>query len=332
MHGNGLNSKNLKIYSSIAEFSPVGKAVVTIGTFDGVHFGHQKIIARLKEIAQSVKGEVVLLTFFPHPRMVLFPGDHGLQLLNTMDEKILLLEKFGIDHLIVHPFSKEFSRTSSTEFVRDILVNKIGVKRLVIGYDHHFGRNREGSFEDLSELAPLYNFLVEKIPEEDVNHVAVSSTKIRNALLEGDVKTAHEFSGYYYSITGTVIEGKKIGKDLGYPTANIEVKEDYKLIPANGIYAVYVSLGKNPPVDDLKNAKPELWMKGMMSIGTRPTFDNGPRSIEVNIFDFDGNIYGKELTVSFISRIRDEKKFSSVDLLVKEIERDKIRSLELLQD
>lgn len=320
----------MNIYHSISEFKKAKKAVVTIGTFDGVHIGHQKIISRLKEIAASIKGEVVVLTFFPHPRMVLFPGDHGLSLLNTIDERVLLLEKLGIDHLIIHPFSKEFSRLSSTEFVRDILVNKIGTKKLVIGYDHHFGRNREGSFEDLNELAPLYDFEVEKIPEQDINDVAVSSTKIRNALLEGNVKTAADFSGYCYSLSGRVVQGKKLGRTLGYPTANIHIEEDYKLIPANGIYAVHVRLGKSSPVFVSGKPVENNWMKGMLSIGHRPTFDNGDRSIEVNIFDFDRDIYGEEITICFVDRIRDEMKFESAEALVKEIERDKIKSLKLL--
>ena len=307
----------MEIYHSIQEFNTVPDAVVTIGTFDGVHYGHQKIISRLVEIAKETIGEVVVLTFFPHPRMVLFPDDHGLQLLNTLDEKIRLLEKFGVQHLIIHSFSREFSRTSSTEFVRDILINKIGTKKLVIGYDHHFGRNREGSFADFVELSTLYNFEVEKIPEQDVDDVAVSSTKIRNALLEGDVTTANHFLSYEYSLTGKVIEGKKIGRTLGFPTANIQIKENYKLIPANGIYAVRAIINNTI-------------YKGMLSIGHRPTFDNGERSIEINIFDFDKDIYGELITIQFVNRIRDEVKFSNVELLIKEIQNDKMKALKLL--
>ncbi|MEO8148720.1 MAG: bifunctional riboflavin kinase/FAD synthetase [Bacteroidia bacterium] len=311
---------HLKIYNSIDEFIPVNDAVVTIGTFDGVHIGHQKIISRLKEIASTINGEVVVLTFFPHPRMVLFPDDHGLQLLNTMEEKKILLEKYGVDHLIIHPFSKQFSRLSSTEFVRDILVNKIGVKKLVIGYDHHFGRNREGSFNELTDLAPIYNFEVEQIPEQDVHDVAVSSTKIRNALLDGEVHIATEFLGYEYSLTGNVAEGNKIGRELGFPTANIKVEENYKLIPANGVYAVRVEIG-NSEKQQTTNNKQQI-LSGALNIGTRPTFDNGERSIEVFIFDFDKDIYGETITITFAERLREELKFPDKESLIAQMHKD----------
>lgn len=307
----------MKIYRTLDEFKKTGNAVVTIGTFDGVHKGHRVIINRLLEIADEIQGEVVVLTFFPHPRMVLFPDDHGLQLLNTIDEKIDLMREAGIKHLILHPFSKEFSRMSSTEFVRNVLVNTIGVKKLVIGYDHHFGRNREGSFEDLQDLAPVYNFEVEKIPEQDVNNVAVSSTKIRNALLKGDVKTAREFLGYDYSLSGFVVHGKQIGRTLGYPTANINIEENYKLIPANGIYAATV----------LHNGTQH---KAVMSIGNRPTFDNGERSIEVHLFNFTDDIYNEKLTVIFKGFIRNEKKFNSKEELITAMNKDKEEAMKLL--
>lgn len=307
----------MKIYSSIDQFKKVSNAVVTLGTFDGVHKGHGVIINRLLEIAKQVDGEVVVLTFFPHPRMVLFPEDHGLQLLNTIHERSNLLEKAGVQHLIIHPFSKEFSRMSSTEFVRDVLVKKLGVKKLVIGYDHHFGRNREGSFEDLEELAPIYNFEVERIAEQDVNNVAVSSTKIRNALTEGDVQTANEFLGYEYELTGTVVHGKKLGRTLGFPTANIELKEDYKLIPANGVYAARAVV------------KGEVF-KGVMSIGNRPTFDNGERSVEINLFDFDKEIYDETLTIKFIAYLRPELKFNGSNELVAVMNKDKADAIKLL--
>lgn len=312
----------MKIYNSLDEFSRIADAVVTIGTFDGVHKGHQKIIKRLVDLAAGINGQVVLLTFFPHPRMVLFPDDHGLQLLNTMEEKKQLLQKFGIQHLIIHPFSKEFSRTSSTGFVRDVLVNKIGTKKLVIGYDHHFGRNREGSFDDLQELAPVYNFEVEKIPEQDIHDVAISSTKIRNALLNGDIETAAEFSGYDYSLTGQVIHGDKRGRQLGFPTANIKVPENYKLIPANGVYAVNVRISGENGIERKFN--------GALNIGVRPTFDSGEKSIEVFIFDFDESIYGKQITVTIKARLRDEKKFNSIDELIEAMKNDVSRSRKIL--
>ncbi|HNR20415.1 MAG TPA: bifunctional riboflavin kinase/FAD synthetase [Bacteroidia bacterium] len=301
----------MRIYNSLKELSRLKNAVVTIGTFDGVHKGHKKIISRLKEIGAQTGGETCLLTFFPHPRMVLFPDDHGLQLLNTIQEKTELFKEYGIQHLIIHPFSKEFSRTSSTEFVRDILVNTIGTKNLVIGYDHHFGRNREGSFVELSDLSQVYNFDVEQIPEEDVNDIAVSSTKIRNALLSGDIKTASDFLGYNYPLSGTVVHGKKVGNTIGFPTANISVKENYKLIPSHGVYAVDVKIEGDKKI-----------YKGALNIGTRPTFDNGEPSIEVYILEFDGNIYSKKITVLFKERIRDEKKFNSVDELIVAMQND----------
>jgi riboflavin kinase / FMN adenylyltransferase len=307
----------MKIYHSIRDFKPVRNAVVTIGTFDGVHVGHQKIIARLLEIAAETNGEVVLLTFFPHPRMVLFPDDNDLVLLNTLDEKIMLLRHYGVQHLLVHPFSMEFSRTSSTEFVRDILVNKIGTKKLVIGYDHHFGRNREGSFNDLLELSSLYDYEVEKIPEQDINEVAVSSTKIRKSLLSGDIKTATSFLGHEYSLAGKVVKGQQLGRTMGFPTANLEVPEKYKLIPGNGVYAVTVDLNGSP-------------MKGVLSIGNRPTFDNGERSIEVHIFNFDMDIYGQNLRIYFREFLRPDLKFDSAEALRMQMLQDKDEAIKQL--
>jgi len=310
----------LKVYYSIGEFNKPRNAVVTIGTFDGVHKGHQKIIQRINEIAGKEGGETVVLTFFPHPRMVLHPDDHGLQLLNTLDEKVELMEHFGVQHLIIYPFTKSFSRTSVTEYVRNLLVNKIGTKKLVIGYDHHFGRNRAGSLKNLRELAPVYGYGLEEIPEQDINNIAISSTKIRNSLLEGDVQTAADFLGYNYNLTGTVTEGKKIGRSLGFPTANILLKENYKLIPAKGIYAVEVKINHE-----------KFLLKGALSIGNRPTFDNGPLSIEVNIFDFDRDIYGEKITVYFRYRLRNEIKFNSTDDLIVQMKKDKKRAEELMK-
>jgi riboflavin kinase/FMN adenylyltransferase len=309
----------LKIYNDIEQFTPVKNAILTIGTFDGVHYGHQKIIERLKTLALQNDGEVLLLTFFPHPRMVIFPDDHGLQLLNTVDEKKQLLQQSGINHLIIHPFSKSFSRLTSTQFIKEILVEKLKVHTLVIGYDHHFGRNREGSFENLSELAPLYQFNVEQIAEQDVQDIAVSSTKIRNALLQGDVATANLFLGYDYSLKGTVVHGKKLGRTLGYPTANLMVPENYKLIPGNGVYAATVTI---------HTSKAQTFA-GALNIGTRPTFDNGNRSIEVFLLDFDGDLYGKELTICFKNYLRPELAFETTDALVQQIAADvaHVRSL-----
>lgn len=299
----------MKIYRSLNEFHQVNHAVVTTGTFDGVHFGHQKILARLKEIAAGIQGETVILTFFPHPRLVLFPEDNDLKLINTLQEKIYLLEQAGIDHLIIQPFTKEFSRLTSLEFIQQVLVGQIGTKKLVIGYDHHFGKNREGSFEHLKHYAPEYGFEVEEIPEQDVNDVAVSSTKIRNSLLEGDIRTANEYLGYPFRLSGTVVKGDQIGRTLGFPTANIHVPESYKLIPMDGIYAATLSLyGESLP--------------GMMYIGTRPTIEGMTRNIEMNIFDFDRDIYGEEITLELLSFVRGDIKFKSLEELQIRMKKD----------
>lgn len=309
----------LKIYRGLSEFEKIERAVTTTGTFDGVHIGHQTILNRLNQVARKIKGESVLLTFFPHPRMVLQP-ENDLKLINILDEKIQLLEKAGVDHLIIHPFSREFSRTSSLEFVRDILVNQIGTKKLVIGYDHHFGRNREGSFEHLKEFGPLYGFDVEEIPAQDIDEVNISSTKIRKAILDGKVDIASTYLGHPFRLSGKVVDGQKNGRKLGFPTANINIEEAYKLIPAVGIYAVRVYY---------KGQK----LKGMLNIGYRPSIDfaDGSMTIEVNIFDFDQDIYGEELKVDLIKRIRDEKKFDSIDQLIAEMKKDKSKTEQIFR-
>ncbi len=307
----------VKIYHSINDFQKKENAVVTIGTFDGVHTGHRKIISRLTELAEKQKGETVVLTFFPHPRMVLHPDDHGLKLLNTLDERIELLMQLNLDHLIVHTFTKEFSRTTFLQFVRNILVNIIGTKTLVIGYDHHFGRNREGTYKELSELAPVYDFKLEKIDEEIIHEITVSSTKIRVAIDKGDVELANELLGYEFMLSGIVVKGDGIGKALGYPTANISPTEDYKLVPADGIYAVRVKVEN------------EIY-SGMLYIGNRPTLNKSERNIEVNIFNFDKDIYDKNITVTFRKRIRDDIRFSSTEELSRQLGNDKVEALKIL--
>ncbi|MBL7890848.1 MAG: bifunctional riboflavin kinase/FAD synthetase [Bacteroidia bacterium] len=307
----------MKVYTNIEDFKSIPNPVVTTGTFDGVHLGHQKIISRLKEIAKAESGETVLLTFYPHPRMVLFPDDNELKMLNTQQEKIDLLEQYGIDHLIIYPFTKEFSRLTSVEFVRNILVNTIQTKRLVIGYNHHFGRNREGSFEHLKEYGPLYGFDVEEIPAKDIDSIEISSTKIRNALLSGDVKTANNYLGHNFSITGKVVGGKKLGRTIGYPTANIDINDKYKIIPADGVYAVNV-------IHDGKV------FGGMLNIGNNPTVEGKGRSIEVNIFNFDKEIYGVDATIIFIERLRDEVKFNGLEQLKEQLSKDKENAIQAL--
>lgn len=307
----------VNVYNSIDNFPGTANAVVTIGTFDGVHIGHQQIIRNLRKLAAETHGETVLLTFFPHPRMVLQPDDNDLKLITTMVEREELLRSFGIDHLIIQPFDKQFSRISATEFVRDQLMQKIGMKTLVIGYDHHFGRNREGSYKDLEEMAPVYGFRLEEINEQVINHIAVSSTKVRKALLEGDIDSANQLLGHRFSFRGKVVMGDKIGRTLGFPTANIEIPEAYKLVPAEGIYAVQIRIGQQ-----LK--------KGMLYIGTRPVVNGKSLRIEVNIFEFDQEIYNQEIQVMFVSRIRGDLPFTDINALKEKMKEDKVIATKLL--
>lgn len=308
----------MKVYNSIEEFKTVNKTAVTIGTFDGVHTGHNVIIEQLKNAASKIGGESVILTFFPHPRMVLHPDDNELRLLNTIEERTEMLRRAKVDHLIIHPFSKEFSRLSSTEFVRDILVNKLSVSTLVIGYDHHFGRNREGSFEHLKELAPIYNFNVEEIAAQEIQQVNISSTKVRISLSNGEINAANQFLGYSYFIKGTVIAGNKMGRTIGFPTANIKVDQWYKLIPSKGVYAVKVILDNK-------------YFNGMLNIGHRPTLNkNDNETIEVNIFNFEEDLYNKEIQIDFYERIRDEKKFNNLEALKNQLEIDKQKVIQIL--
>lgn len=307
----------MKVYRSIEELPQIKNAIVTQGTFDGVHLAHKVIIARLKELAAQHGGETVLMTFEPHPRMVLFPEDHGLQLLHTLDEKIAALEKEGIDHLLVIPFTRDFSRLTSLQFIRDIMVNKIGTRILVIGYNHRFGKNREGTFQHLKEYASLYGFDVEEIPEQDVDHVSVSSTRIRQALLSGDIQTANKYLGRLYTIQGEVQHGNKLGRTIGYPTANLKPNHLDKLIPADGVYAVKVSVD-------------EQVYNGMLNAGFRPTVDGKQHMVEVHIFDFDQDIYTKNITIHYVDKLREEMRFSGLDELKKQLEKDKLHASQIL--
>ena len=307
----------MKVHDGSTSFDQPRLAVVTSGTFDGVHVGHQKILSRLREIARDKGGETVVVTFWPHPRLVLRPDDDSLKLLSTFDEKIRLFEELGIDHVVRVPFTKEFSQLSSDEFIRRVLVDKIGTQYLVIGYDHRFGKNREGSFEYLKEHAPEYGFQVEEIPRQDIEDVGVSSTKIRKALEAGDIFTANDYLGRPYEMQGEVVKGDQLGRSWGFPTANLQVHEKYKLIPKDGIYACRVRCrGQH--------------FEGMMYIGVRPTINGVQRNIEVNIFDFDQDIYGQMLEVFFIGQIREDMKFENVDLLKEQLGRDKVAALEVL--
>lgn len=305
----------MKIYNHIDDFIKVPKAVVTIGTFDGVHIGHQKIISRLLEVASQENGESVILTFFPHPRMILHPEDPGIKLISTMQEKAERLEKLGIDHLIITPFTRDFSNLSPQEYIRDILVGKIGTRHIITGYDHRFGKDRKGGLEHLFEFSSQFNFDVEEIPEQDINEVAVSSTRIRNAVLSGDVQTAQDFLGYPFQLNGRVIRGDQIGRSLGYPTANLFIEESYKIIPADGIYAASVEIGK------AANARS---YQGMAYVGHRPTINGMNRNIEVNIFNFNEDIYNQAVRINFIAFIRGDQKFDSLDELTAQLGKDEI--------
>jgi riboflavin kinase/FMN adenylyltransferase len=300
----------MRVYHHIDEFTAVKNAVVTIGTFDGVHIGHRKIISGIKELADSIGGETVILTFFPHPRMILHPEDESLKLITTITEKAQLMEALGVDHLIITPFSRDFSNQTAESYIRDVLVNKIGTKKIVIGYDHRFGKDRQGGLEDLLKLGPVYGFDVIEIPEQDINEVGISSTRIRNALLKGEIELANSFLSYPFFITGTVIRGDQLGRQLGYPTANIVVEEKYKLIPSDGIFAVTVNVAGGQ-------------YKGMAYIGSRPTVNGLTRNIEVNIFDFDQEIYNQPIRMDFHNYVRGDIKFSSLDELVIQLAKDK---------
>src|ERR1700744_4552050 len=300
----------MKIYHHIDEFVSAKNAVVTIGTFDGVHLGHRKIIERIKQLAKASGSETVILTFFPHPRMILHPEDQGLKMINTMDEKAELLEQLGVDHLIITPFSRDFSNQTAEEYVRDILVDKIGTKKIVIGYDHRFGKDRMGGLAELQQMAPVYGFEVIEIPEQDIHDVAISSTRIRKALLGDEITLANEFLGYSFFITGKVNRGDQIGRTIGYPTANILIEENYKLIPSDGIFAVKVYLdGKE--------------YKGMGYIGQRPTINGMTRNIEVNIFDFNQDIYSHAIRMELLHYVRGDVKFESLEQLTKQLAKDK---------
>tara|TARA_B100000767_G_scaffold272107_1_gene299100 strand:+ start:351 stop:1298 length:948 start_codon:yes stop_codon:yes gene_type:complete len=302
----------VRIYKGIDELGDFKNSVVTIGTFDGAHKGHQKILSRLNDRAKETDGESILFTFYPHPRMIVFPETHNLKLLQTIEEKIESLASFGLDNLIIYPFTKDFSRLTAFEFVRDILVEKLKVKTLVIGYDHQFGRNREGDLEFLKETAKIFDFEVEEISAEEVQEVNVSSTKIRQSLNNGNIERANEFLGRPFLCTGTVVEGKRLGRELGFPTLNIQLNNEHKILPKDGVYAVQVQMGAAS-------------FNGMMNIGQNPTVQNDvdqEKKIEVHIFDFDKEVYGAEVKVFFEKYIRDEKTFSNLGELKSQLIQD----------
>lgn len=312
--------KTMKVFRNIIETRNIPHAVVTIGTFDGVHLGHQAIFAKMRNLAQSVGGQTVVVTFEPHPRQVLNIDSSNLRFLTTPEEKLKKFEEFGIDNVVIINFTKEFSRTPSEVFIKDYIIDNIKPAYIVVGYDHHFGKNRMGDFGLLNDMKLKYGFKVERVAAQDVENIAISSTKIRNALAVGNIKSANRLLGYTYSITAEVVVGNRIGRTMGFPTANIELPREYMLINCGGVFACLVDYeGKT--------------YKAMANIGHRPTIGDRTKDqpiIEVNLFDFDGDLYGKQIRVSFIDRIRDEEKFDSLDELKAQLEQDKKAVMKLL--
>lgn len=301
----------MKIYTDIEQFQSIKNPVLTIGTFDGVHVGHQKIIEKMKEIAKQTNGETVIFTFFPHPKMVVNPTNHGIQLIQSQEEKFEKLAKLGVDHVIVFPFTKAFSEITAAEFVSDVLISKLNIHTIIVGYDHQFGKNREGNLTYLENKGKEYGFQVIEIPAHEINAVNVSSSKIRHALSEGDIETANHYLNGSFEIWGKVIHGNKLGRTIGFPTANIGVDDSLKIVPGRGVYAVTVSIDGGKP------------LFGMMNIGVRPTVNQELKeTIEVNLFDFNEDIYEKSVRVCLHKRIRNEQKFDGITSLTAQLNHD----------
>ena len=306
----------MKIYKSIDEYNESKNSVVTIGTFDGIHKGHQKIFNKLITASKQSDLSSVVLTFFPHPRVILNKYN-DIKMIDTLDEKIDHLEKIGIDHLVIHPFDKKFSLLSADQFIKEYLVEKLKLKHIIIGYDHRFGKGREASVTDLKEYSREFNFVVDEIDAQEIEKIAISSTKIRNSINEGDLKTTETYLGRFFSLTGKVVKGDGLGKQINYPTANISIEEDYKIIPKDGVYYIKTVIDNN-----LYN--------GMMNIGHRPTIGTKEKSIEVNLFSFDKDIYDKVISVDVVEKIREEKKFSSIEALKTQLAKDEEHCLKLI--
>ena len=308
----------LKTYQSLNEFKPSKKTIVTLGTFDGVHLGHNAILDKICTIAKQENLESVLLTFFPHPRLII-SNDSEIKMLNTMAEKAMLLEQKGIQNFIIHPFDKLFSELSPREFVEQVLIKQLNIQKIIIGYDHKFGKNRAANIIDLIAFGKEFDFEVEEIPAKQVDEVSVSSTKIRNSLLEGKISLANAYLGYSYMLSGNVVKGNKLGRTIGFPTANIQISENYKLIPKNGAYIV-TAIVNNKTVF------------GMLNIGIKPTLGGNLLSIEVHLLDFSEDIYGQKMQVNVIERLRDEHKFESLEALKSQLEIDKKTTIQYFQN
>jgi riboflavin kinase/FMN adenylyltransferase len=303
----------LKIFHSIKDFSSPKKTILTLGTFDGVHIGHKKILEKVIQHTHGEEYESLVLTFFPHPRMILQERSE-IKLLNTISEKVSLLDQLGIQNLVIHPFDESFSRLTAEEFVKTVLVEQFKIQKIIIGYDHRFGRNRTADINNLIEFGEKYNFEVEQISAQEINAISVSSTKIRNAIQQGDMLLANKYLGYDYFLTGTVIQGKQLGRTIGFPTANLKIEEDYKLIPLKGVYIVSSQINNQ-----------EVF--GMMNIGLNPTVGGENLSVEIHYLDFEADLYNQQISVSILKRIRGEEKFDSITLLKEQIEKDKKESL-----
>ncbi|MBL7740140.1 MAG: bifunctional riboflavin kinase/FAD synthetase [Chitinophagaceae bacterium] len=318
----------MTVHHNIESLPAFRNAVVTIGTFDGVHAGHRQIIEKLKEEAKTIKGETVIITFHPHPRKVVSSAILGIRLINTLAERIELLDQLGIDHLVIVPFTEVFANQPAEEYIKDFVVSKFRPHTIIIGYDHRFGRDRMGDYRMLEKHAGEYHYQLKEIPKHILDNIAISSTNIRQALLHNDIETANKLLGYEFFFEGEVIHGDKLGRKLGYPTANLKIHNEEKIVPSNGIYAVYAEVRNTDP--GYPHLIPKSRLKGMMSIGFRPTVDGKKRVVEVNLFDFNEEIYGRTLRVYVKKYLREEVKFNSLEELVKKIDQDKIDSLAIL--
>ena len=308
----------MRIFDNLKSYSSEKESILTIGTFDGVHIGHNKILKRLIQDSKKNNLSSLVMTFFPHPRMILNKS-HEIKMIDTIDEKINLLEKTGLDNLIIHPFDNNFSKIRAKEFVEEILVKKLKIKEIIIGYDHKFGKDREASVEDLKKFGKDYMFTVKEIPAQEIDSIAISSTKIRNAILNGEIEKCNKFLGRNFILTGKVVYGDGLGKKIDFPTANIEIKETYKIIPKNGVYLVKTKINSNTYF-------------GMMNIGIRPTVGGTNKSLEIHFFNFKDNIYGKNVSIEIIKKIRDEEKFSSIDQLKIQLKKDEQFCLKLINN
>ena len=308
----------MKIFTNLSKFKSINKTFVTIGSFDGVHIGHQKVIKKLIKSAKNNNATSVLLTFFPHPRMVL-QKDLDIKLINTIEERTKLLESLGLETLVIHEFSKDFANLSALEFVKNILINTLNISRLVIGYDHHFGKNREGNFEQLQVYGNTYNFQVKKISQQEISDITVSSTKIRKAIEHGEIVKANSYLGYNFMLTGSVVKGKSLGAKIGFPTANLHIAETYKLIPKTGAYIV-------------KSKIDGTVFFGMMNIGYRPTVSGKNQTIEIHFFNFDKQIYNEKIQIEVLKFLREEQKFDSITILKNQLAKDKKTCLEYIKN